>query len=859
MKRTMKSMKRIASLLAVVMAVGSVRATTYYMKSNYSNERTAAAWSMTAAWDDGSGNNPAYAPVSADATGTEFCINNGYTNRTISTTRTLYGTIQVGDETSEGVIFNKLYNGVFTTFVDGIVLKKGSYQAVASGDNNPDERACIAGRVVIASSENTPFVFKRNDNRSGLGFWITADIDGGVGTGFEFQGSGRRNSVMTLAGDNSGYLGQIKVSGTYTSGYTDTTLIVDGSATALGGAPVSAKQDAVLFSFQNSARLVLTNLAENAVVGSANRGIEASFTGDKTRDAFYLDVASDITLASPLAGDAPIKKTGAGMLTLTGAYVSSGALSVEEGAGGVVLASESAISAVKRADEDFSIRSPSAAAFTAQGVAFNGGRVEIVVSAGNAGTCQMDGDCTIGATPITLALVTEDGIYGISEVKMMTVPESVKVVTADDFAFDGTSLPFGLPRFCIDIRDEGGSVQGVYLVRRHPVVFRDNTDIDATNSDTTFDAAVWSDGDKVTAGNDYAITNGASIRTTATFVGESLTLGDGATLMLKQVVQTIGDLVAFPDATIINGKSSGYAELRGNLRVCGTWADPVFIGDSGKNGTILASKLSGDGVLKFGKSQGSDLKTSVTNDNSEFTGSMEVVSDSDGSMTFTVGSATSLGGDLASYNYRALKIGSNVTLVPSKTMTLSAANRGILVAGDAKIDVPDGITLTVAEPIAYNGSLTKIGAGTLVLSGDACFENAGGDGVTAEPTVGKNILVLSNGVVEATSASSLSNLVVKAGEGTLSLNMALGERGVECVGFDVSESGLKVVAAMQQGRQDVCLFTVPETDAAVLVGNVSAFGVSGGRRSRLKVKAVSNGDGTVSFCGHKPGMMIVFQ
>ena len=65
----MKSMKRIASLLAVVMAVGSVRATTYYMKSDYSNKDKVngyTAWSTTDAWDDGSGNNPAYAPVSDD-------------------------------------------------------------------------------------------------------------------------------------------------------------------------------------------------------------------------------------------------------------------------------------------------------------------------------------------------------------------------------------------------------------------------------------------------------------------------------------------------------------------------------------------------------------------------------------------------------------------------------------------------------------------------------------------------------------------------------------------------------------------------------------------------------------------------
>ena len=686
---------------------------------------------------------------------------------------------------------------------------------------------------------------------------IAADIEGDAGTGFEFKGSGRYNSVMTLTGDNSAYLGQVKVSGMYASGYTDATLIVDGSATALGGSPASAKSDAVLFSFQNSARLVLTNIAANAVVGNPNRGIQASFTESTARDAFYLDVASDITLASPLAGDAPIKKTGAGILTLTGAYVSSGALSVEEGAGGVVLASESAISAVRPADEDFSIRSPSAAAFTAQGVAFNGGRVEIVVSAGNAGMCQMDGACSIASTPIALALETSDDIYGISEVKMMTVPASVKTVTEDDFTCDATSLPLGLPRFAIEIRDEGGDVQGVYIVRRHPVVFRNDS-----NTDATFDTAgtTWSDGDKVTAGNDYAITNGASIRTTATFVGESLTLGDGATLTLKQNSQTIGDIFAYPGSTINNGKASNIEALtlNGNLHVYGTWGRPVFVGDHQSSaGTVLAGTLLGDGVLRFGKNNGSALHASITGDNSDFAGSIAVdTGNASWTMELTVGSAASLGGDIASFNYRALKLGVGATLIPAETMTLAAVNRGILVAGDAKIDVPDGVTLTVEEPITYSGSLVKVGTGTLVLSGAAYFENAGGDGVTTEPTSGKNVLVLSNGVVQANSAASLSNVVVKAGAGTLALGMPLGERGLERVAFDVSDSGLNVSVPESAHGGGICLFTVSAEDAPVLVGKVSCLAKSEARQTLLDVTTRENGDGTVSFRASKLGLII---
>ena len=225
-------------------------------------------------------------------------------------------------------------------------------------------------------------------------------------------------------------------------------------------------------------------------------------------------------------------------------------------------------------------------------------------------------------------------------------------------------------------------------------------------------------------------------------------------------------------------------------------------------------------------------------------------------MELTVGSAASLGGDIASFNYRALKLGAGATLVPAETMTLAALNRGILVAGDAKIDVPNGVTLTVEEPITYSGSLVKVGTGTLVLSGAAYFENAGGDGVTTEPTSGKNVLVLSNGVVQANSAASLSNVVVKAGAGTLALGMPLGERGLERVAFDVSDSGLNVSVPESAHGGGICLFTVSAEDAPALVGKVSCLAKSEARQTLLDVTTRENGDGTVSFRASKLGLII---
>lgn len=153
MIRKGKALQLFMTATAIVaMAANSAFATTYYMKSNYSNMDKVngyTAWSTTDAWDDGSGNHPSAAPSSADATGTEFCVKDGLIIRTTAP-QSLYGTIYIGDETTAGTVYNKITGDKFTTYVDGLVIKSGAYKPVNS--NASAQRACIGGRIVVASA-----------------------------------------------------------------------------------------------------------------------------------------------------------------------------------------------------------------------------------------------------------------------------------------------------------------------------------------------------------------------------------------------------------------------------------------------------------------------------------------------------------------------------------------------------------------------------------------------------------------------------------------------------------------------------------------------------------------------------------
>ena len=211
------------------------------------------------------------------------------------------------------------------------------------------------------------------------------------------------------------------------------------------------------------------------------------------------------------------------------------------------------------------------------------------------------------------------------------------------------------------------------------------------------------------------------------FPGASLTVANRFALYRAFDV-TIADL-RFVDGYQVQQKydSRTYA-LRGTLKMLGT--GEFGLGHGCK--MMLYSDMSGTADVVFSlklrdetyKHQGA---VSLLGDNSRYTGRIVLgTSAGDTNMTLTVASNAGLGGARAEPIADAVSIARDNTLVlQGSNVVYQADNRGWTLADACRVEVPAGGLSTVADPIALQGTVTKRGAGTLVLA-DAPTVTGGG-------------------------------------------------------------------------------------------------------------------------------------
>ena len=855
-------MKKLLLLLSIGMTVSAL-ATDYYLVRD--QPAGANGW-QASEWKDKDGNEATSEPCA----GNTYYVLNDYGMRTPEkqgVNYTFEGKLIVGSATSGGKISNKTVSGGVITYAD-LVLVNAQYIAV--NVNVTDKKARVAGKITVASPESAPASFKNGSNTDGLGYIVSADISGDEGTGLTVCGNDRYNVVPVLSGDNSGYHGKLVFDSNYeAANYVDITILAD-SPTALGGSLTAPRADAVSFVFDDDAKLSFTKNA-GPHVAAENRGLSLKPTN--ANPVFYLDAEKDaaVDFAFPITGsNVAVKKTGLGTLTLSGAY-GAGALSVAEGV--LVLASESVIAALPVVNAQTWLKSPSNQPYGASGLAIDGGKVIVRYGEGTAATISLDATCSMSDNPLVLALEADDSVYDAEEIVMMKIPSAVRTVTAADFSFDRLSLTYGLPRFQIAVKDLGDGLQSVCLERLFPVVFRNDNNNNATY---TTAGTTWSDGKAVHDKADYLIANGALLRTVAgTFKGESLTLGPGETLAQKGDSQDIGTVYMFPGSLIACYKGTGSVNnkpqlIDGDVTVYGLWDNPAVIGSHKLGMPTFVGQFHGDGVLLFRPNVGSDggYQATVRSSNQDFKGKMRVAIGDKASMTLILGADNSVGGDLAAFDYRALTMTDKTTLSVESPVTLDAANRGVLVRGAVTFSLTDGFSLDVGQPVTWNGTLNKTGAGELVLGGRSYFENAAQDGVVDAPVAaGKNnALNLSEGLVTVANPAALTQVKVVAKGGSLGYRWSAdyGKLGCEPETIDVSTADLSVLVDVADIRREteIPLFTVDATTAASLAGKVHVYE---NRKSRLALplatKAAEDGSGRVTFfatCAPR-GLILLFR
>lgn len=192
----------------------------------------------------------------------------------------------------------------------------------------------------------------------------------------------------------------------------------------------------------------------------------------------------------------------------------------------------------------------------------------------------------------------------------------------------------------------------------------------------------------------------------------------------------------------------------------------------------IDSNVSGPGDIRFSPQSGTSAykcNYSLTSCNTNFSGRIEVSSDSDATLTsnyaqLTITNAYNLGGNLPEFVPNALSLANKAQLtVKGGDLTLSAeSNRGILVSTrDGRLNVPTATdTFTVDWPVTMGPvTLWKEGAGRLVLGRPLRFWT--GDESVENPVAGKAYAVeVTAGTLAVTDCNALNGAKLSFADGT---------------------------------------------------------------------------------------------
>ena len=160
--------------------------------------------------------------------------------------------------------------------------------------------------------------------------------------------------------------------------------------------------------------------------------------------------------------------------------------------------------------------------------------------------------------------------------------------------------------------------------------------------------------------------------------------------------------------SIGNGVGGDNPTIAGTLTV--TAPSSISPGGAGRS-FIMTTTLAGNGLLTNGYIYAGIV--TYTNDNATaFTGPMMI----NAGTKFITGSQTNIGGNPPSFNPAQLILDAGV-IQGVGSLTLSNPNSGItLNSGGGGFNIGAGNTLTIANPITGPGSLTNLGAGSMILN-----------------------------------------------------------------------------------------------------------------------------------------------
>lgn len=369
-------------------------------------------------------------------------------------------------------------------------------------------------------------------------------------------------------------------------------------------------------------------------------------------------------------------------------------------------------------------------------------------------------------------------------------------VSLDRFWLDRTERTSGQSEYgCFPIQDleletnDDGS-RTLYLVGREVV-----TVVSGAGAFTYAGSdEKWSDGKMPHGDKDYFIAH-SGVSTTVEFT-EDVTFPAANLLVRNAMLKihadvTVTNLVLARTAQLsVSTKTDRLNRISGRIGIYGEVTETypsahttVFtVSETTKKEPYVlevASDLYGPGVLQL-RNNGI---VRMTGDNSAFTGRMiwylDAAKPESNQTILEIDNATALGGELDAPCPDAVVLANNGLLRARESVALTSLTRGLKIAGPAGFDAPDGVTFSIANPLDYEATLTKTGAGILALGG--------------MPTVGTaGRLVVGEGTLKPISGTALKGLPVEFANGAeLLIDPAQTSEGVEIGDLTVA-SGTKL-------------------------------------------------------------------
>ena len=619
------------------------------------------------------------------------------------------------------------------TAFNRIVFNNGAWVVGSPGFGN------IHGPVTVNAPDAAPFILMGvvTGDKRGLRFHGALDGAGHLSvTRFNGQRETSGYGEVQFLGNNANFTGKFTVDGNLLH-------LIFGTSAACGDTPSEVVPDAV--TIDNDGLLGF----ENNVVLPSTRGVTIGAGGG----SIYVP-SGRVTLSSPISGTGRLMKVGGGHLLYRGTYTAgdivcttsildvcgatiTGAQTLTVQNVGGIAATTASLAGHRLVVEHGGTVLPCGADHVAASVG------TLVVSNGvfASGTCYQcsilpeSGICdrldirgaeTQFAAPMTIRLVCKALTNATVRLPILTLPKSVKTVSAADFALEmfSSDLYDGAVTVSLDFTTEtmeDEEMQVVYAVYHSDVVTQVKTMGYGMNWGTQ---ACWSDGQPAGAGRDYILnTAGWTFRTPETssdaplqtFPGRSLRVGGAdqgsdAGITLKSPKTRFDDLRFYAGSQMATGSEfpNGGFHVYGQISLKAPWERITrFISiDAVKRVLTIDANLVGEGAVSYCVflANSPSGKIVLTGDNTGFTGPVSIYGDDVGraEMTLVIDSESRLGGHPVAYEKNGIVLSSNATLRASQSVTLAETNRALRFDGGVvALSAPDGAVFDVRSRLRF--------------------------------------------------------------------------------------------------------------------------------------------------------------